>query len=83
MQTEDNKPGSRPFRVRSAQDLGAAVKHFRTCAGITQTELANRANIHRSYLSDLENGHRTEALERLMTLFRELGVRVTVAKEEW
>ena len=81
MQTEDLQP--RPFRVRSAQDLGAAVKHFRTLAGFTQAELADKASIHRSYLSDLENGHHTEALERLMTLFRELGVRMTIAQEDW
>lgn len=83
MKTKDRQPSSRPFRARSVQDLGAAVKHFRTCAGITQADLAVKAGIHRSYLSDLESGHHTEALERLMTLFRELGVRVTIAPEDW
>lgn len=83
MKTEDRQPSSRPFRVHRAQDLGAAVKHFRTRAGVTQVELAARAGIHRSYLSDLENGHHTEALERLMSLFRELGVRITITPEEW
>lgn len=79
------KPGAtpRPFRARNARDLGAAVKHFRTGAGITQADLAARAGLHRAYLSDLERGHSTEALNRLMDLFRELGVRVTIAKEDW
>lgn len=83
MQTDDRKPKSRPFRVRSAGDLGAAVKHFRTCAGITQADLAARAGIHRPYLSEMESGRTTEALERLMAVFRELGVRITLAPEEW
>lgn len=83
MPTEDHKPTSRPFRVHSAQDLGAAVRHFRTSAGITQTDLAARVGIHRSYLAALEQGHATEALDRLLALFRELGVRITIAKEDW
>ena len=83
MRTEDLKSGSRPFRARSARDLGAAVKHFRLSAGITQADLAARVGLHRAYLSDLERGRSTEALERLMALFRELGVRVSIAKEEW
>jgi transcriptional regulator with XRE-family HTH domain len=83
MPTEDPKPNSRPFRARSAQDFGAAVKHFRTSAGITQADLAARAGLHRAYLSELEGGHATEAMTRLMALFRELGVRITIAQEEW
>ncbi len=83
MQTENQDPGSRPFRARSARDLGAAVKHFRACAGITQADLAARAGIHRSYRSELESGHSTEAMDRLMAVFRELGVRVTIAREDW
>lgn len=59
------------------------MKHFRLQSGITQAELAARAGIHRSYLSELESGHATEALDRLMALFRDLGVRVTIAPEDW
>ncbi len=82
MQTNDRPPRSRPFHARSAQDLGAAVKYFRTLAGLSQAELAARAGLHRTYLSDLESGHATEAMERLMALFSELGVRVTIAPED-
>ncbi len=72
----------RPLRARSARDLGAAVKHFRTLAGLSQAELAARAGLHRTYLTELEGGHATEALERVMALFGELGVRVTLALDE-
>ncbi len=82
MPTEHCPPGSRPFRVRSARDLGAAVKYFRTLAGLSQAELAARTGLHRTYLSELEGGHATEAMERLMALFRELGVRVTIGEED-
>ena len=83
MQTNEDQSLSRPFRVRSAGDLGLAVRHFRVCAGVTQAELAARVGLHRTYLSELENGHSTDAVVRLMDLFRELGVRVTISPEQW
>lgn len=82
MQTDDRPPGPRPFHARSARDLGVAVKHFRTLAGLSQADLAARAGLHRTYLSALESGHATEAMARLMDLFGELGVRVTLSREE-
>jgi transcriptional regulator with XRE-family HTH domain len=81
MQTNEPPPKKLSFRVRSARDLGAAVKYFRTLHGLSQAALAERAGIHRSYLAALENGHATEALERLMTLFGELEVQLSVTKE--
>jgi transcriptional regulator with XRE-family HTH domain len=80
MQTNEPAPKPRPFRVRHARDLGAAIKYFRTLAGVTQVELAERTGIHRSYLAALETGHSTEALERLMILLGELGVRITIVQ---
>lgn len=74
---------SRPFRVHDARDLGLAVKHFRVEAGLTQAELAARAGLHRAYLSGLEGGRSTEALDRLVAVLRELGVRITLSPEAW
>lgn len=82
MKTNESSPKARPFRVRSAKDLGLALKHFRTQAGMTQTELAERCGLHRSYLATLENGRVTEVMERLMNLFNELGVHLTLDREE-
>lgn len=41
------------------------------------------AGIHRSYLAALESGHATETKDRLMAIFRELGVRITIAHADW
>lgn len=69
----------RPFHVRSATDLGTAIKYFRKQAGISQATLADRTGIHRSYLVALENGQVvTEAVERIMLLLQELGLHVTI-----
>jgi transcriptional regulator with XRE-family HTH domain len=82
MQTDESVFRPRSFQIRSARDLGAAVKYFRTRSGFSQSMLAERTGLHRSYLASLEGGHTTEALERLLTLLSELGVRVTAVQEE-
>lgn len=82
MQTDDSARERRPFRIRSARDFGAAIKYFRIVDGLTQAQLASRAGVHRSYLSELEGGHTTEAMGYLMDLFRELGVRVSIVPDD-
>lgn len=82
MQTNDPAAPTQAFRIRHARDLGAAVKYFRTQTGLTQAELAERTGLHRSYLAALEVGHSTEAVERLMSLLGELGVRLTAWRED-
>lgn len=74
---------SPPYRVYNAESFGAALRHFRQQAGLTQAELAERVGIQRTYLAELEGGKTTEQTERLIALFRALGVRVTLGKEEW
>lgn len=71
------------FRVYSVQSLGAAIKHYRQEAKLSQTELAQRAGLNRTYLSSLEQGHETEQLRRLLRVMKELGVRMTLQKAEW
>jgi transcriptional regulator with XRE-family HTH domain len=71
------------FRVYNAQSLGAAVRHFRQEAGLTQAELAQRVGVHRSYLSDLERGQVTEQVERLVKVLQSVGARITVAPADW
>src|SRR5450631_2925988 len=76
MSTLDTGPSGRgPFRIYTAASLGEAVRHYRTEAGLTQAALADRAGLHRSYLSELERGKETEQLKRLVRVLRQLGVR--------
>jgi len=78
----DNREPER-FRLFTPPSLGVALRHFRKEAGLTQAELAERAGVHRTYLSDLECGDQSEQVRRLFRLFRELGVRVTLEKADW
>ena len=75
--------GEAPFRVYTAASLGAAIKHYRREARLTQAELAARSGLNRTYLSDLERGKETEQLRRLLRVLRGLGVRMTLQKADW
>ena len=86
MKTSSEKPepgGTAPFRIYTAASLGAAIKHFRKEAGLSQAELAARSGLNRTYLSALEKGKETEQLRRLLRVLRQLGVRMTLQKADW
>ncbi len=83
MSANDSEVQGKPFRVYSAQTLGAAIRHYRTASGISQTELAKRTAIPRNYVNALESGHETEHLSRLLAVLRELGVRMTIDRADW
>ena len=72
-----------PFRIYGASSLGAAIRHYRTEAGLTQEQLAELTGLQRSYLSELEGGKETEQLKRTLRILRQLGVRMTLEKADW
>lgn len=76
-------PGRGGYRIYTPGSLGDAIRHYRTEAGLTQAELADKAGLHRSYLSELESGKETEQLKRLLRVLRQLGVRMTLDKADW
>ena len=49
-------------RVDIRERFGFAVKDRREALGLTQEEFAERAGIHRTYLSDIERGSRNVSL---------------------
>jgi HTH-type transcriptional regulator / antitoxin HipB len=83
MQTSRDSGQEQPFRVYTPGSLGAAIRHYRREAGLSQAELAERAGLHRSYLSDLEQGKETEQVRRILRILTQLGVRMTLEKADW
>jgi CheY-like chemotaxis protein len=57
--------------------LGTAIKTQRTSLGISQEELAHRAGLHRTYISDLERGARNPSIESIEKLAGALQVSVS------
>jgi len=56
--------------------FGEAVKKARDRKGWTQEKLAERAELHPTYLSDVERGTRNISLENIVALAHALGMRV-------
>src|SRR5678816_73601 len=58
--------------------FGAAVRLRRDHLGISQEELAGRAGLHRTYISDVERGARNVSLESINRLATALEVPISV-----
>ncbi len=57
--------------------FGGSVRGWRNHLGISQEELAERANLHRTYVSDVERGTRNVSLENIERLAQALDVSVS------
>lgn len=66
------------FRVIGPQSFGLAIREFRDRHDVTQQDLADRADVHRSYLSELETGRTTEAVNRIVRLLAALDLEVVI-----
>lgn len=71
----------KPFLVYTPASLGAALRHYRIQAGLTQAQLAKMAGLTRQYVSALENGLETEQLRKLFALFRVLRLTVVLRQQ--
>lgn len=56
----------------SAKQLGDNVRSARHRLGISQEELAYRAELHRTYVGAIERGERNVSLENIIKLARAL-----------
>jgi len=65
-------------RSATLPELGRNLRRVRTSAGLTQTALAKRSGMDRSYVSDLEAGQRNPTAVTLQRLAKVLGVTPTV-----
>ena len=53
--------------------LGFNLKRLRTSAGLSQEELADRAGLHRTYISSIERAQRNVSLENIFQIAEALG----------
>jgi CheY-like chemotaxis protein len=61
--------------------LGVAIKTERSVQGISQEELAERAGLHRTYVSDLERGARNPSISSIEKLAQALKLSVSALFE--
>jgi transcriptional regulator with XRE-family HTH domain len=55
-------------RRNAKEILGHNVRRIRTEAGLSQEELADRAELHRTYISSLERGERNFSVENIFAI---------------
>lgn len=69
------KPGNSP-KSKDAElvDFGQRVRTLRTGAGLTQESLADAADLHWSYVGQIERGERNLTYKNFLRLARGLGV---------
>ena len=66
------------YQVQVVQDLGAALRHFRTERSVTQAQAAEMEGIGQPYLSKLESGGFGSSVSHALRLLRLLGCEVVV-----
>lgn len=66
------------FIIRNETMFGPAIQEFRHRTAVSQADLAETLDLHRSYLSALENGRANSAMRAIMRAYRELGLEVVV-----
>ena len=60
--------------ARVCQAFGTAVRRFRLASGLTQEALAEGAELHRTYVADIERGSRNVSLVNIARIARGLHV---------
>lgn len=63
-------------------EIGSRIKKFRKLAGLTQAQLAEKANMSRSYIADIERDRYNPSIETLQTISAALNVEVTKLLED-
>ncbi|MEM7477064.1 MAG: helix-turn-helix transcriptional regulator [Planctomycetota bacterium] len=56
------------------QTLAQNLRRLRNATGLSQEELADRAGLHRTYISSVERAQRNVTLENIFALANALGV---------
>ena len=70
------------MQVRTARDLGAAVKKARNDLGLSQASLAREVGVHQPKISALERGATGVRIGLVLQILRTLDLIVTLEKPE-
>lgn len=64
------------FTVKAHKKIGENVRMFRKKRGMTQEKLAEKANLHSVYISQVERADRAITIETLLKITKALGVKL-------
>lgn len=69
--------------VRSASDVGLAVRKRRLEDHLTLAQTAGLCNVNYRFLSDLENGKQTVRLDKVLQVLACLGLELNIKEKTW
>jgi HTH-type transcriptional regulator/antitoxin HipB len=69
--------------VRSALDIGAAIRKKRKEDGLTLADAAGLCNVNYRFLSDLENGKATAQIGKILQVLHALGIEIELKDRTW
>jgi HTH-type transcriptional regulator/antitoxin HipB len=67
------------INVRTARDLGAAIKQARKARGFSQTTLAREVGVHQPKISDVERGAPGVRIGLVLQILRALDLAMAIA----
>lgn len=76
------KVGAHPTATELDRAVGEVLRSRRMAAGISQSHLAIQANLHRTYISQLERGLKSPTLHTLTLLSKALGISPSTLLQE-
>jgi len=66
--------------IHGPAQLGHAIRRFREECGLDQVELADLADVHRTYVSKVENAMPADTLRRVMRMIHALNLELVIRK---
>lgn len=71
-------PSTSPKQLAQRKAFGARVRELRKAVGLSQEDLAHRADLDRSYVGQVERGERNISLDNIHRLAEALETRAEV-----
>ncbi|MGA2246806.1 MAG: helix-turn-helix transcriptional regulator [Verrucomicrobiota bacterium] len=63
-------------QFKAHKKIGENIRKFRKKSGMTQEKLAEKANLHSVYISQVERADRAPTIETLLKITKALGIRL-------
>jgi transcriptional regulator with XRE-family HTH domain len=65
-----------PNRPKHRRILGESIRPFRKAAGLSQEELAEKADLHHNYIGELERGEKAATIDSRLKIAQALNLHV-------
>jgi transcriptional regulator with XRE-family HTH domain len=74
--------GEMPSKLHHRRKLGDKIREYRKRAGLTQEQLAEKADLHHNFIGEVERGNMETSLTSMLKISKALGIRVRDLVEE-